>query len=222
MPEEADAPTIYKFDPSQIPIYEVGFSSSERDLVTLRDWVDTQLRPRLLTIQGVASVDVSGGLEREIQVVLDQERLRSYGLTISGVVDALRAGNQDVAAGVVTSEEREVVGKTSGKFRNVREIRELPLELPGGGRIPLSEVSNVQDTHPEQRIWARLDGTPAVKLAVRKQPDANTVHVSGQVEERLADLASSGFVPPDVQFDVIQDQAEFIRSSISSVRDSTK
>ena len=77
MPEEADPPTIFKFDPAQIPIYEVGFSSSERDLVSLREWVDVQLRPRLLTIQGVASVDVSGGLEREIQVVPDQERSRS-------------------------------------------------------------------------------------------------------------------------------------------------
>ena len=218
MPEEADPPTIFKFDPSQIPIYEVGFSSSQRDLVSLRDWVDTQLRPRLLTIQGVASVDIAGGLEREIQVVLDQERLRSYGLTISGVIDALRAGNQDVAAGVVASEEREVVGKTSGKFRNVREIRDLPLELPGGGRIPLSEVSAVEDTHPEQRIWARLDGVPAVKLAIRKQPDANTVRVAEGVEQRLGELASSGFVPPDIQFDVIQDQADFIQSSISSVR----
>jgi hydrophobe/amphiphile efflux-1 (HAE1) family protein len=219
MPEEADPPSIFKFDPAQIPIYEVGFSSSERDLVSLREWVDVQLRPRLLTIQGVASVDVSGGLEREIQVVLDQERLRSYGFTISGVIDALRAGNQDVAAGVVSSEEREVVGKTSGKFRNVREIRELPLELPVGGRVPLSEVADVQDTHPEQRIWARLDGTPAVKLSIRKQPDANTVRVSEQVEERLEELAASGFVPQDVQFEVIQDQAQFIRASISSVRD---
>jgi hydrophobe/amphiphile efflux-1 (HAE1) family protein len=219
LPEEADPPTIYKFDPAQSPIYEVGFSSSQRDLVSLRDWVDTQLRPRLLTIQGVASVDVSGGLEREIQVVLDQERLRSYGLTISGVIDALRAGNQDVAAGVISSEEREVVGKTSGKFRNVREIQELPMELPNGGRVPLTEVADVRDTHPEQRIWARLDGTPAVKLSIRKQPDANTVRVSEGVEQRLQELAASSFVPADVKFEVIQNQADFIESSISSVRD---
>ncbi|HJR54929.1 MAG TPA: efflux RND transporter permease subunit [Gemmatimonadota bacterium] len=219
LPEEADPPTVYKFDPAQIPIYEVGFSSSQRDLVSLREWVDTQLRPRLLTIQGVASVDVAGGLEREIQVVLDQERLRSYGLTISGVIDELRAGNQDVAAGVVASEEREVVGKTSGKFRSVREIRDLPLELPGGGRVPVTEVAEVRDTHPEQRIWARLDGTPAVKLSIRKQPDANTVRVSEGVEKRLQELAGSGFVPPDVNFEVIQDQADFIENSISSVRD---
>ncbi|HET6360820.1 MAG TPA: efflux RND transporter permease subunit [Gemmatimonadota bacterium] len=219
LPEEADPPTIFKFDPAQSPIYEVGFSSAERDLVSLREWVDTQLRPRLLTIQGVASVDVSGGLEREIQVVLDQERLRSYGLSISSVIDELRAGNQDVAAGVVASEVREVIGKTSGKFRNVREIRELPLELPAGGRVPLSEVADVRDTHPEQRIWARLDGTPAVKLSIRKQPDANTVRVSDGVEDRLQELAASGFVPPDIRFEVIQDQADFIEASIGSVRD---
>ena len=213
MPEEADPPTIFKFDPSQIPIFEVGFSSSQRDLVSLRDWVDPQLRPQLLTIQGVASVDVSGGLEREIQVVLDQERLRSYGLTISDVIDALRAGNQDVAAGVVASEEREVVGKTSGKFRNVREIRDLLLELPGGGRIPLSEVAAVEDTHPEQRIWARLDGVPAVKLPIRKQPDANTVvcpkeSSSGSRSSRLGLRAGRHPVRRD------QDQAVFIRSRL--------
>jgi hydrophobe/amphiphile efflux-1 (HAE1) family protein len=219
LPEEADPPTIFKFDPAAIPIYEVGFSSSERDLVSLREWVDTQLRPRLLTIKGVASVDVSGGLEREIQVVLDQERLRSYGLTISAVIDALRAGNQDVAAGIVASEQREVIGKTSGKFRNVGEIRELPLELPGGGRVPLSEVAEVRDTHPEQRIWSRLDGTPAVKLSIRKQPDANTVSVASDIEDRLADLEASAFVPEDVNFEVIQDQSVFIENSISSVRD---
>jgi multidrug efflux pump subunit AcrB len=130
LPEEADPPTIYKFDPAQIPIYEVGFSSSQRDLVSLRDWVDTQLRPRLLTVQGVASVDVAGGLEREIQVVLDQERLRSYGLTISGVIDVLRSGNQDVAAGVISSEEREVVGKTSATFARSASCR---WSSPAGG-----------------------------------------------------------------------------------------
>ena len=218
LPQEADPPTIFKFDPAQIPIFEVGFSSAGRDLVSLRDWVDTQLRPRLLTVGGVASVDVSGGLEREIHVVLDQERLRSYGLTIAGVIDALRSSNQDVAAGVVSSEQREVVGKTAGKFRSVREIRELPLEIAGGGRIPLGEVAEVRDTHPEQRLWARLDGTPAVKLSIRKQPDANTVRVADDVERRLADLSSSGFVPGDVNYEVIQNQADFIDASISSVR----
>ncbi|HEX7118274.1 MAG TPA: efflux RND transporter permease subunit [Longimicrobiales bacterium] len=219
LPEEADPPTIYKFDPQQSPIYEAGFSSETRDLISLRDWVDYRLRPQLLTIEGVASVDVSGGLVREIQVVLDQERLRSYGLTVSQIIEALRATNQDVAAGRISSPTREVVGKTAGKFRDVDEIRNLLLPLPGGGRIPLAEVASVRDTHQEQRLWARLDGVPAVKLSIRKQPDANTVAVAEAVHERLADLDASGFIPADIDFVTTRNQAGFIRTSVNSVRD---
>jgi hydrophobe/amphiphile efflux-1 (HAE1) family protein len=218
LPEEADPPTIFKFDPAQIPIYEVGFSSSTMDLVELRDWVESRLRPQLLTVQGAASVDVSGGLVREISVILDQERLRSYGLTVADVIETLRAGNQDVAAGIVASSEREIVGKTAGKFRNVAEIRALPLELEGGARIPLSEIAEVRDAHREQRLWARLDGVPAVKVSIRKQPDANTVAVARGVDERLRRLDESGFIPDAVRFDLIQNQADFIGSSIDSVR----
>ncbi|HUG42073.1 MAG TPA: efflux RND transporter permease subunit [Longimicrobiales bacterium] len=218
LPEEADPPTIFKFDPSQMPVYEVAFSSAGRDLISLRDWVDYRLRPQLLTIQGVASVDVSGGLIREIQVVLDQERLRSYGLTVSQVIEAVRAANQDVAAGRVTSPTREVVGKTMGKFRTVDDVRAVLLPIPGGGRVPLSEVAQVLDTNREQRLWARLDGVPAVKLSIRKQPNANTVAVADEVGKKLNALGVSGFVPRDIGFSVIQDQAEFIRSSVNSVR----
>ena len=218
LPEEADPPTIFKFDPQQIPVYEVAFSSGTRDLVSLRDWVEYRLRPQLLTIEGVASVDVAGGLIREIQVVLDQERLRSYGLTVSQVIEAVRAANQDVAAGRVASPTREVVGKTSGKFRSVDDVRAVLLQIPGGGRIPLSEVARVEDTNREQRLWARLDGIPAVKLSVRKQPNANTVAVADDVDERLAALSGSAFIPNDIRYSTIQNQATFIRNSVSSVR----
>jgi CzcA family heavy metal efflux pump len=218
LPEEADPPTIFKFDPSQMPVYEAAFSSPTRDLISLRDWVEYRLRPQLLTIEGVASVDVAGGLVREIQVVLDQERLRSYGLTVSQVIEAVRASNQDVAAGRVASPTREVVGKTTGKFRSVEDVRAVILQIPGGGRVPLSEVAEVHDTHREQRLWARLDGVPAVKLSVRKQPNANTVSVADQVDARLAALSTSAFVPRDIRYSTIQNQANFIRNSVNSVR----
>jgi hydrophobe/amphiphile efflux-1 (HAE1) family protein len=218
LPIEADPPTIFKFDPSQMPIYEAAFSSPTRDLVSLRDWVEYRLRPQLLTIEGVASVDVSGGLQREVQIRLDQERLRSYGLTVSQVIEAVRASNQDVAAGRLTSPTREVVGKTQGKFTSVEQIRGLLLTPPGGGRIPLSEVAEVRDTHREQRLWARLDGVPAVKLSVRKQPDANTVAVADGVEARLWQLSRDAFVPADITFETVANQATFIRNSVASVR----
>jgi hydrophobe/amphiphile efflux-1 (HAE1) family protein len=218
LPVEADPPTIFKFDPSQMPIYEVAFSSNILSLIQLRDWVENRLRPQLLTIQGVASLDISGGLQREIQVILDQERLRSYGLTVSQVIEGIRSTNQDIAAGRVSSDVREVVGKTEGKFRNVDEIRGLVLNVPGGGRIPLTEVADVRDTNREQRLWARLDGVPAVRMSVRKQPDANTVAVADLIEARLASLRSTGFIPPEITSETMENQANFIRNSVSAVQ----
>ncbi|HEX2189893.1 MAG TPA: efflux RND transporter permease subunit [Longimicrobiaceae bacterium] len=219
LPEEADPPNIFKFDPSQIPVYEVAFSSPTRNLIDLRDWVDQRLRPQLLTIEGVASVDVSGGLVREVQVVLDQERLRSYGLTVAQVNDALRSTNQDVAAGRVSSPVYEVVGKTAGKFRSVDEIRGTLLTLGDGARVPLSEVATVSDTSREQRLFARLNGVPAVRLSVRKQPDANTVAVADAVDEKLKSLQGGAFFPGDIEYRTLENQAGFIRNSVNSVRD---
>ena len=219
LPEDADPPTVFKFDPSQIPVYEAAFSSNQRSLISLRDWVDRRLVPQLLTVQGVASVDVSGGLNREVQVVLDPERLRSYGLTVSQVNDALRNANQDVAAGRVQSPTREVVGVTEGKFNSVAEIRSLVLNVPGGNRVPLSEVAAVRDTNREQRLWVRLNGVPAVKISVRKQPDANTVAVAEGVDAALRRLQAAQFIPREVEFQALENQAGFIKSSIASVRD---
>lgn len=220
LPIDAEAPIIRKFDPSQIPVFEVGFSSPTRDLVDLRNWVDLRLQPQLLSIEGVAAIDVAGGLIREIRVTLDQERLRSYGLTISDVLTRIRAENQDIAVGNVTSPSFEIVGKTAGKFRSVDDIRAVLLPVPGTtSRVPLHEVAEIIDTHQEQRLWARLNGVPAVKLSVRKQPDANTVAVAEAVAARLADLDASRFVPDDIHYEVVADQSFFIRNAISGVRD---
>ena len=219
LPEEAAAPTIGKQDPAQIPVYEIAFSSPTRDLVSLRTWVEDRLRPQLLTTRGVASVDVSGGLIREVQVVLDQERLQSYRLSVSEVINALRAANQDVAAGRIGDSEREIVGKTQGKFRSVNDIRGVLLDAGGGRRVPLSEVATVSDTNQEQRLWARLDGVPAVKVSIRKQPDANTVSVADEVDDKLEMLAGTKFIPTDLESRVLQNQADFIRNSVNSVRD---
>ena len=219
LPEEAEPANIFKFDPSQIAVYEVAFSSEERDLISLRNWVDERLRPQLLLQEGVASVDIQGGLVREIQVILDQERLRSYGLSVSQIIDAVRNSNQDVAAGRLTTNDREVVGTTEGKFRSVDDIRAILLTTSGGARIPLTEIARVEDTHQEQRQWGRLDTVPAVRLSVRKQPDANTVSVADGLNRRLFDLAGTSFFPDDIEFRVLQNQAGFIRNSVNSVRD---
>jgi len=219
LPRDADPATLFKFDPSQSPIYEVAFSSPSRSLVDIRSWADLRLRPQLLTVEGVGSIDVSGGLVREIRVTLDQERLRSYGLAVTDVLSALRDQNQDVAAGNLTGPAYEIIGKTTGKFGNVDDIRAVLLPLGAGRRIPLADVAAVSDTSREQRVYGRLDGEPAVRISVRKQPDANTVNVAAALGERLEQLAASRFIPGDVTFQVLFDQSFFIKNAVAGVRE---
>jgi CzcA family heavy metal efflux pump len=218
LPEEADPPTIFKFDPAQQAIYEVGFSSQTRDLISLREFIENRLRPQLLTIEGVASVDVAGGLTREIEVELEPTRLQAFNLSVAGVINALRAENQDVAAGRFQGSSQELVGRTTGKFRSVDDLRSLLLVTPAGERVRLSEVASVRDGNAEQRLWARLNGVPAIKVSVRKQPEANTVRVADEVAGLLARLDDTNFVPADVDMRLLENQADFVRASVNSVR----
>lgn len=220
LPEEATAPVISKSDPSQMQIFQVAFSSSSRDLVSLRQWIDQRLRPQLLSVEGVASIDISGGLMREIQVELDPERLRGFGLSVQEVMSSLSGENQNLAGGRVIAPDRELVSRTTGKFESVDDIRSVLLTTTGGARIPLREVAAVRDTSQEQRFWARLDGTPAVRLGIQKQPEANTVEVVANVQAALARLANSNYIPADIRHRVTYDQSQFIREALNSVRDS--
>jgi hydrophobe/amphiphile efflux-1 (HAE1) family protein len=218
LPIEADPPVINKSDPSQMQIYQVAFSSSERDLVGLRQWVEQRLRPQLLSVDGVASVDVSGGLVREVQIELDPERLRGFGLSVNGVLSALRNDNQNIAGGRVSGPDLELVSRTTGKFESVEEIRGVLLTGAGGTRIPLRDVAIVRDTSQEQRFWARLNGLPAVRIGIQKQPEANTVEVVDGVQELLGRLRESSYIPRDIEYNVTFDQSGFIRDALSSVQ----
>ena len=219
LPEEADPPNINKSDPSQQQIYQVAFSSGTRNQIALRQWVDQRLRPQLLSVPGVAAIEIFGGLVREIQVELDPDRLRGFGLSVSQVISALRNENQDMAAGRIVTVDREMVGTTAGKFHSIEDIRGVLLTAPSGARVPLSDVASVRDTSQEQRSWARLNGIPAVRIGIQKQPEANTVEVVRGVEARLQTLHESGYIPADIRNEVTYDQSGFISEALQSVRD---
>ena len=99
------------------------------------------------------------------------------GLTVSEVLSRLREENQDIAGGRLRSQGRELLSKTKGKFASVADIQAVRLPLPAGGDVSLSDVAEVLDTYAEDRVYSRMDGRPAVQVAVAKQPDANTVQV---------------------------------------------
>jgi multidrug efflux pump subunit AcrB len=165
-------------------------------------------------------VDLSGGLVREIQVELDPERLRGFGLSVQDVLSSLAGENQNIAGGRVIAPDRELVSRTTGKFTRLDDIRGVLLTTSSGARVPLRDLAAIRDTAQDQRFWARLNGTPAVRIGIQKQPEANTVDVVDKVQAALARLEASSYIPADMKYEVTFDQSGFIRDALSSVRNS--
>ena len=218
LPPDIEPPRLYKFDPSDDPVWQAGFSSPVRSEVEVADWVEHRLVPQLVAIEGVSSVETAGGKVREMEIIVDQHRLRSYGLTMGDVVSTLEQENVDIAAGWMTSEHFDVMAKTDGLFTSEEEVGNVLLGLPDSDRrIRLSEVAEVRDGHREQRLYTRMNGVPAAQVSLFKLPAANTVRVVDEINQVMEELRETGFMPEDIAFQPIDDQAHFIRGAVNSV-----
>lgn len=216
LPTTIDPPMIWKSDPSQIPVMEFLVTSTLLDLVELRTWTDDHLAKQFLNLPGVAAAEVGGGLVREIQILPDQRRLAGLGLSVNDVINAVRRGNEDAPGGRLRMGGQEYASRTAGRLTNVAAIAALPVRLPSGESIPLAEIASVSDSHEEERIRARFNGTPGIKLAIQKQPNANTVEVTEHVKARLAWLRANEVIPQGIQLNEISDQSIYIRQSLSN------
>ena len=216
LPDTIQPPIIYKLDPSQIPVMEFVVSSNLKDAMELRTWVDDIFSKRFLNLPGVAAVEVGGGVEREIQVLVDQRRLAGLGLSVDDVIEAIEKGNEDVSAGRMRFAGQEYGGRATGRLGSVGAIAALPIRLAGGDSISLSEVAQVIDTNKDQRIYIRFNGTEGVKISVQKQPTANTVDVAERVHARLGWMQANGLVPEDVTVSNISDQSIYVRRSLNN------
>jgi len=216
LPTSIDPPVIYKRDPAQIPAMEFVVSSRLRDLVELRTWTDDHFAKQFLNVAGVAAAEVGGGLVREIHVLPDQRRLAGLGLSINDVAEAVKRGNEDAPGGRLRTGQQEFSGRTAGRLTSVAAIKTLPVRLANGESVPLSEVAAVVDSHEEERIRVRFDDNPGIKLAIQKQPNANTVEVTDNVKARLAWMRANGQIPADIAVDTVQDQSIYIRQSLNN------
>ena len=220
LPDTLETPRLFKFDPSQLPVYEFALTSPSLPGVDLRVFADEEIARELSVIPGVASTDVSGGVQEEIQVNLDLPRLQALGVDLDDVLDALTERNQDIAGGRLRAAPSEPITRAIGRFQNAREIRDLSFEVSGTNppkRIYLRDVAEVVDGTEEQRVLVFLNGEPAVKVSVQKQPDANTIVVVDAVKEKIEFLKQSGLIPEDVVLTTTLDESQFIRNSITNV-----
>ncbi len=216
LPDSIEPPIIYKRDPSQIPILEMIVSSTDRDPVALRSWVDYTFAKWFLNLPGVAAAEVGGGLTREIQVIVDQERLSAFGFTIEDISTLLSRENQDSPGGSLRTGNREISTRTTGRFQLVTEMGALPLwkENQPEASLRLEDVARVMDIHGDEKLRLRLNGIPGIKLSIQKQPAANTVSVVDAVVSRLEWLDTQGHIPEDIQVERVGDQSTYVRHAL--------
>ncbi|MFO7604041.1 MAG: efflux RND transporter permease subunit [Gammaproteobacteria bacterium] len=217
LPDTIDPPTIFKRDPSQIPVLELAISSDQRDPIALRDWVDYEFSRWFLNIPGVAAAEVGGGIAREIHVRPDQERLASLGLSLQQLADAIDAANQEEAGGRLTAPQRELSLRTSGRFATIEELAAIPIwKTQNGNTVRLGDVAQVLDSHADERLKIRLNQIPGIKLSVQKQPEANTVAVVDAVERQLEWLRTEKILPDDILVQTVGDQSIFVRHALNN------
>jgi multidrug efflux pump subunit AcrB len=160
------------------------------------------------------------GWIREIDVVVDPERLRSYQLTITDISEVLAGRNVDQSVGNITSYEYDIMARAETRYRSERDVAStlIPLSQAQNNRsVRLSDVATVTDSHREQRLFAYLNGEESVQVTIMKQPQANTVAVIRGIQNRMDELRESGFITPDIEYETIRDESFFITSSIESV-----
>ena len=216
LPDSINPPIIYKRDPSQIPVVEFVVSSPVRDAVELRTWTDDVLRKWFLNLPGVAAAEVGGGLVREVHIIPDQQRMAGVGLSMQDLIDAVQRGNREDPVGRLQMSSHELSGRISGRFTDLKQMRELPLQLASGRVIPLGEIARVRDAHADERLRVRANGIAGVKLSIQKQPNANTVSVVNGVEDRLKWLKDKALLPDDIDIITVSDQSIYIRQALQN------
>ncbi|MEH2255038.1 efflux RND transporter permease subunit [Nostoc sp.] len=236
LPETIEEPRLFKVDPSQLPVYELALTSASLPGKELRVFADEELTRELSVVPGVASVDVSGGAEEEVRVLVDLNRLQALGVGLNDVLEELTARNQDTSGGRILGQNSEPLTRTVGRFQNAKEIENLSLEVSSPASANTSNSSNTTTTTPapsrrvylrdfakviddteEQRVFVYLNRQPAVKFSVQKQPEANTITVVDAVKRRIEQLRQSGLIPADMTLSPTTDESVFIRNSLNDV-----
>ncbi len=184
LPEDAEKPIILRYDPSLDPIIRLGLTGGP-DLFFTRYVAEEQIKRELETVDGVAAVKVKGGLEEEIWVELNEQKITLMGLDIQQIRQRLAQENVNLAGGNLQEGQTEYIVRTLNEFRSVEEIGNILLNFENGREVRLKDLGRVYRTHKERQIITRLNGQESVELEIYKEGDANIVEVARRVREKI-------------------------------------
>jgi len=231
MPLEASRPLLLRFDPSSEPIVRLGLlykesadqngETSEARLKALRRLAEDSIKTDLEAQEGTAAVKVSGGLEDEIQIRVDQQKLSQLGISIDQIAARIRAENVNLSGGRLEEGNQRFLVRTLNEFQSVDEFRDAIVAYVSDRPVYLRDVATVERGYKEREAITRVRGRESVELAVYKEGDANTVQVANRIEQRIQALSKDddgNDVWTDMELVKIYDQSTFISSAVNDVR----
>lgn len=227
LPLEAKRPLLLRFDPSSEPIMRLGLLgkagedatqaavATEADLKALRRLAEDRIKNDLEAEEGTAAVKVSGGLEDEVQIRVDQQKLAQLGISIEAIAQRIRAENVNLSGGRLEEGTQRFLVRTINEFQTVEEFANAIVANVAGQPVYLRDVATVTRGFKEREAITRVNGRESVELAVYKEGDANTVQVANRVDRRLESVRKS--LPDNLELVKVYDQSTFIKSAINDV-----
>lgn len=209
-PDAAERPIIAKFDPLLQPISTLILTSSKHDLTQLYEYADKKLKTILSSINGVASVDISGGRERQINIWLDNNLLIKNYLSIQNVVRAIQEKNLNVPGGSIDRKDNRVTVRFVGEFQTVKDIENLKITSNEGRTYYLKDIGRVEDGYKEIESIARFNGEEVVGLSVKKLSDGDAVGIVKNLKAKLPEIQKN--LPEGMKLEIGIDTTEITLS----------
>ncbi|MGA1870691.1 MAG: efflux RND transporter permease subunit [bacterium] len=213
LPEEAERPSLRKFDLASFPVLILG-ASGDLDPIQMRRIIDTQVKYRLERVPGVASLFVWGGLDREIHVNLKLERVKALGIPLETILARIRAENVNIPAGTLERGNLDVLIRTPGEYTSLDELRNTVITIREAAPIKLGDIADVEDSWQKIDQLVRINGRPGINLALYKQSGKNTVAVA---QEALKEIEKVNQDIPQLNLIPIIDTSDYISRSIRNV-----
>jgi HAE1 family hydrophobic/amphiphilic exporter-1 len=215
LPEDADPPTIFKFDSNQLPVAQIGIEG-DYDPVTLREIAQNEIAPRFERVDGVAAVNVNGGVRRQIHVKLSKEKITALNLSVTNVVNTLRSENQNTPLGEIYQGDATFLVRSQGQFQSLEDIRNVVIMTRDSVPVYMRDIADVQDTTEQRRSFMLINGKPGVQIQVQKQSGKNTVAVAAAVRREVERVNRE---VPGIKMTVTQDNSVFIQRAIDNVQE---
>ena len=218
--DEVTTPIVAQYNPADAPVMSVTFRSDKMSLRELSTYLDNTVKKQLQTVTGVGRVDILGGRQRQIRVLLNPTQMNAYKVSVNQISNALRSENVELPVGTINNQNQEMVIQVNGLVKTPNEFNQIIVaqnRSSTGAIVPvyLSQVAQVVDGQAEAESASLQNGQPAVAMDIIKMSDANVIDVVDKTQQRLAEIQAT--LPPGVTMTVVADSSKSIRGSLNNV-----